>query len=114
MNEIKNKAHQFYRDSWVIEEENNLIMAINLIDKAIELMPRVSIYWTTKSQYLFEIENYSEALNCISKALELKSNNYHFKKLTEPFFMYKLNDMFLTDWRSSYGQIFNVFSNCFI
>jgi len=76
MDEIRKKAHQYFSDSVAKKNINNFKEALELIEKAINITPEVSLYWCTKAQYQFDLGRFSYALVSVEKAIELKPRNF--------------------------------------
>ena len=59
------------------EEQENLPEAISLIEKAIELCPSNTAYWSAKGQFLRNAGRYQESKLSTQRAIELNPKNYH-------------------------------------
>ncbi|MBU0471894.1 MAG: tetratricopeptide repeat protein [Nanoarchaeota archaeon] len=64
----------------VQEKKSLLLKAIEDFDKAIEINPRKSVFWVNKSDALWELKDYQEAVNSINKAIEINPREQDFKK----------------------------------
>lgn len=73
----KNNAKKYLTQSLNKSKEGNYEEALKLIQKAIDLFPNATVFWTFKSEYFFEMKNYEDALKCVDKAIELKDRNFH-------------------------------------
>ena len=59
------------------EEQENLPEAIRLIEKAIELFPLDTVYWSGKGQFLRNAGRHKESKLSTRRAIELNPKNYH-------------------------------------
>lgn len=75
MNEDDQKAYQYLKESEEIYQAD-LIKAMELIEKAIDIVPNAAILWTTKAKYQYDLKNYEAALESVEKAIELKPQSY--------------------------------------
>lgn len=67
------QAHGFFQQAWDEEDKNNLSGSLKLIDKALEISPDVSVYWTAKGHFLYESRRYREARAATGRSVELYS-----------------------------------------
>ena len=73
----KQKAYDLFQESWKEAEKNEMQLALELINEAIEISPRCSLYWTTKAQFVLELGNLEEARSTAQVATDLDSGNAH-------------------------------------
>ena len=71
------EAEKYWKQALMAEEQQNLPEAIRLIEKAIEICPSDTVYWSAKGQFLRNAERYEEAKLATHRAIELNPKNYH-------------------------------------
>lgn len=74
---IREKAHELYRRSWDYADRGDFGCALELIEQALEINPELSLYWTTKGQYLLDLGKYSAARSAAEHAAKLNPKDSH-------------------------------------
>lgn len=74
---LREKSEEYWRQALEAEEQENLPEAISWIEKAIELCPSDTVYWSAKGQFLRSAGRYKESKVSTRRAIELNPKNHH-------------------------------------
>ena len=64
--------NELIQDAMEYLKKGDYINAIEYLEKAITINPRIALVYNTKGQALFNLKKYSNALTCYEKAIELQ------------------------------------------
>ncbi len=73
----QDQAERYWQRALKAEEQKNLPEAIRLIEKAINLCPSHTVYWSAKSQFLYDSSNFEGALLAANKSIDCNPKNHH-------------------------------------
>ena len=71
------KARSYWHQALKAGEQEKLSEAIILIEKAIELCPSYTVYWSAKSQFLYDSGKFEDAQLAANKSIEFNAKNHH-------------------------------------
>lgn len=70
--------NNYYQKANTHFSNNELLQALQSIQKAIEIAPENAKYWELKGFIQSKLSEYENTLQAYSKAIELKPNNFNF------------------------------------